>query len=330
MLPADKEPASRLPFPPRRGAGSGYRGVFRTGSTSSARWQVRVSWRGQKHYVGIVNDKREGARAHDKKIVELGCVDPDLLNFPGDLPTICSYLERDADVDELQVERGAVRGQDRCFTIESTSAPVDYTVPRLADHEGFRRHGFVPKISSSTGFRGVHVQRTGKDNTQTYFHVQVWKDTTCWTCSMGENTTAEEAARVYDAKARKIGKGVEYLNFPDDPSLDNSSQDVRWVSRNRYSGARRSGKGSKRRHKSASSSAKKTKPIHTEGEGLPEGLPAGTRVQGFFPTQDSTTGNDLGGAWYGGTTTYPCPEGYVVTYDDGETLPSLRQFMRLE
>ena len=72
----------------RRGAtGSGYRFVFSAGS----KWQVRVALRGKKHYVGVFSDATEGARAGDRKAVELG-YPRDNINFPDEFERHVSVL----------------------------------------------------------------------------------------------------------------------------------------------------------------------------------------------------------------------------------------------
>ena len=72
-------------------------------------------------------------------------------------------------------------------------------------------------------------------------------------------------------------------------------------------------------------------------QSLTLGLPAGCRVEGIFPTRDTQTGQASADAWFAGAILSTIPAsaempngGYRVRYDDGEEVPSLREYLRRE
>ena len=172
-----------------------FRNVF---AASGSKWQVRVSLRGKKHYVGVFSDRVEGARAADRKAVELGMPASEL-NFPGEFQRHVAVLLAKSHTSTMPTKALKVADEEEAVSLRSGTPPlsVDETAvaewvktPDVVGRPNFR----AQKVKNASGFRGVYPRGTG-------FYFEVHYNNQLY-YSKDDYTTAEEAARQLAAATR--------------------------------------------------------------------------------------------------------------------------------
>ena len=161
----------------------------------SSNFQAVFKFKGKHVYVGVYDSAEKAAIAADFKCVAYG-IPAERLNFPEKYSMYKSVLQVDSTEERIAN-----------FAEKSESA-LSLKVPEPA-----RRGrvvycgGFAQKCRNKLGFKGVYKMKNG-----TYYAVAYANKKTI---RIDQNfETLEEAAKCFDFYSVLLGRGPEYLNFP--------------------------------------------------------------------------------------------------------------------